>query len=92
VLAVLALALQLAAPVVLAEDVTLGLLYVPVVPSLGFATPLWLVAGAAGVALVARSLVAPSHAVLPLRGMPRLAAEVDVTEVVPVLADGCFAA
>jgi MFS family permease len=73
-LAGLALALQLAAPDVLAEDVTLGLLYVPVGP----VTPLGLVAGGAGVALVARSLARPAGAVLPLRGLRALATEVDV--------------
>ena len=36
-----ALALQLAAPAALAEDVTLGLLYVPVVPSLRARRPRW---------------------------------------------------
>ena len=77
-LAAVALALQLAAPTALAEDVTLGLLYVPVVPSLEASTPLVLVAGVAGAGLVARSLAAPDGAVLPLRGLPRLAAEVDV--------------
>lgn len=78
VLAGIALALQLAAPTALAEDVTLGLLYVPVVPSPALSTPLVLVAIVAGVALVARSLTAPAHAVLPLRGLPRLVREVDV--------------
>src|SRR3954468_23744480 len=39
-----ALALQLAAPAALVEDVTLGLLYVPVVPSLALSTPLVIVA------------------------------------------------
>ena len=73
-----ALALQLAAPAALAEDVTLGLLYVPVVPSLAATTPLVLVAVVAGAALVARSLTTPVGAVLPLRGLPRLVREVDV--------------
>src|SRR5215208_3648141 len=63
----LALALQLAAPVALAEDVTLGLLYVPVVPALEFTTPLVLIAVVACAALVVRSLTAPAGAVLPLR-------------------------
>jgi MFS family permease len=70
-----ALALQLAAPAALAEDVTLGLLYVPVA---GPATPLALVAVLAGLALVARSLARPAGAVLPLRGLRTLATEVDV--------------
>jgi MFS family permease len=73
-----ALALQLAAPAALAEDVTLGLLYVPVVPSLAASTPLVLAAVVSGAALVARSLTTPAGAVLPLRGLPRLAREVDV--------------
>jgi hypothetical protein len=74
----LAVALQLAAPAALAEDVTLGLLYVPLVPSLAFSTPLVLVAVVACAGLVVRSLAAPTGAVLPLRGLPRLAREVDV--------------
>ncbi|HEV7871325.1 MAG TPA: MFS transporter [Modestobacter sp.] len=74
----LAVVLQLAAPAVLAEDVTLGLLYVPVVPSLDVSTPLVLIAVVAGAGLVARSLTAPVGAVLPLRGLSRLAGEVDV--------------
>ena len=52
----LAVALQLAAPAALAEDVTLGLLYVPVVPAVEASTPLVLVAIVAGAGLVARSL------------------------------------
>src|SRR4051812_16912008 len=59
VLAVLcfaALALQLAAPSALAEDVTLGLLYVPVVEAVPASTPLVLVAVIAGAATVVRSL------------------------------------
>jgi MFS family permease len=75
VLAAVALALQLAAPAALAEDVTLGLLYVPVA---GVGTPLVLVAVLAGLALVARSLSTPAGAVLPLRGVPVLARELDV--------------
>jgi MFS family permease len=74
----LAVVLQLAAPAALAEDVTLGLLYVPVVPSLDVSTPLVLIAVVAGAGLVARSLTAPVGAVLPLRGLSRLAGEVDV--------------
>ena len=73
-----AAALQLAEPAALAEDVTLGLIYVPVVPALAWTTPLVLVAGGAGAALVVRSWTAPDRAVLPLRGLARLAREVDV--------------
>src|SRR3954454_7966590 len=50
-----ALGLQLAAPAALAEDVTAGLLYVPLVDAVPAATPLVLVAVAAGIALVVRS-------------------------------------
>jgi MFS family permease len=74
----LAVALQLAAPVALAEDVTLGLLYVPLVPSLEVSTPLVMIAVVAGAGLVVRSLTSPTGAVLPLRGLPRLVGEVDV--------------
>ncbi len=74
-LTALAAGLQLAEPRALAEDVTLGLLWVPV---LGAATPLGLLAVVAGGALVIRSLTTPGGAVLPLRGLGRLAAEVDV--------------
>jgi MFS family permease len=77
-LAAVALALHLAAPVALAEHVTWGLLYVPVVESLGWATPLLLLTGAAGIALVVRSATTPDGAVLPVRGLRRLAGEVDV--------------
>src|SRR3954452_6752866 len=78
VVAVLALGLQLAEPTALAEDVTLGLLYVPVIQSVPASTPLVLVAVVAGIGLVARSLAVPAGAVLPLRGMGRLAQDVDV--------------
>jgi MFS family permease len=78
VLTALALGLQLASPAALAEDVTLGLLYVPVVPAVAATTPLVLVAVVAGLGLVVRSLATPDGAVLPLRGLPRLAADVDV--------------
>src|SRR5687767_1174156 len=74
----LALGLQLASPAALAEDVTIGLLYVPLVDALEWTTPLVLVAVVAGAGLVARSLAKPRGAVLPLRGLGRLAAEVDV--------------
>ena len=76
--AVGALALQLAAPAALAEDVTLGLLYVPVVPAIAASTPLVLAAIVAGVAAAVRSAVHPAGAVLPVRGLRRLAGEVDV--------------
>jgi MFS family permease len=78
VLTAVALGLQLAEPAALAEDVTLGLMYVPVVPALELSTPLVLVALIAGAGLVLRGLAAPVGAVLPLRGLPRLAREVDV--------------
>jgi MFS family permease len=86
-----ALGLQLAAPPALAEDVTLGLLYVPVAPSLGFATPLLLVTGLAAAALVVRSVSRPDGALLPLRGLRRLATEVDVLgSALAVVALGCL--
>src|SRR3954469_18649376 len=91
VLSFVALALQLAAPAALAEDVTLGLLYVPVVDSVPASTPLVLVAVVAGVGTVVRSLAVPERAVLPVRGLPRLAAEVDVLgSVLVVVALGCL--
>src|SRR4051794_28817835 len=65
-LAFAALALQLAAPDALAEDVTLGLLYVPLLPA---TTPLILVTIVAGAAAVVRSAIHPAGAVLPLRGL-----------------------
>ncbi|MGY1665576.1 MFS transporter [Geodermatophilus sp. SYSU D00696] len=71
--------LQLAEPPALAEDVTLGLAWVPLLDGVPPATPLVLAAVVAGAALVARSLTAPGGAVLPLRGVPRLLREVDVT-------------
>ncbi len=74
----LAVGLQLAAPAAVAEDVTLGLLHVPLVEAIGASTPLVLVAVLAGAALVARSLAVPRGAVLPLRGLRRLAGEIDV--------------
>jgi MFS family permease len=77
-LTALAVGLQLAAPAALAEDVTLGLLYVPVLESVDWTTPLVLAGIAAGAALIARSLTHPAGAVLPLRGLRRLAREVDV--------------
>src|SRR3954469_11902049 len=89
--AFLALALQLAAPAALAEDVTLGLLYVPVLDAVPASTPLVLGTLVAGVALVVRSLTAPERAVLPLRGLRRLAGEVDVLgSVLVVVALGCL--
>jgi MFS family permease len=78
VLATVAAGLQLAAPAALAEDVTLGLLYVPVAESVEWTTPLVLVTVVAGAGLVVRSLTTPSGAVLPLRGLRQLAGEVDV--------------
>jgi MFS family permease len=72
-----ALALQLAAPTALTEDLTLGLLWVPVVPGIGVTTPLELAAAGAGLATVVRSALVPRGAVLPVRGLRRLAAEVD---------------
>src|SRR3954447_12060515 len=89
--AFLALALQLAAPAALAEDVTLGLLYVPVLDAVPASTPLVLGTLVAGVALVVRSLTAPERAVLPLRGLRRLAGEVDVLgSLLVVVALGCL--
>ena len=67
-----------AAPTALVEDVTLGLLYVAVLPSVALSTPLVLVVAAAVVTLVGRSIAHPVGAVLPLRGASRLAAELDV--------------
>jgi MFS family permease len=78
VLAFAALALQLAAPATLVEDVTLGLLWVPLAPGLGVSTPLALIAVVAGLGVAVRSVVRPDGAVLPLRGAARLAREVDV--------------
>ncbi|MGY1616647.1 MFS transporter [Geodermatophilus sp. SYSU D00691] len=90
-LASLALGLQLAEPAALAEDVTLGLLYVPVVDAVPASTPLVLVAVVAGVATVVRSLTHPDGAVLPLRGLRRLAREVDVVgSLLVVVALGCL--
>jgi MFS family permease len=77
VLAFLALGLHLAAPAALAEDVTLGLLYVPLLTP-AWTTPLIGVTVLAAAGLVAWSLARPDGAVLPLRGLPRLTAEVDV--------------
>jgi MFS family permease len=89
--AALAFGLQLAEPAVLAEDVTIGLLYVPVAEALPWSTPLVLVGAVAAVALVARSLARPEGAVLPLRGLRRLAGEVDVVgSALVVVALGCL--
>jgi MFS family permease len=91
VVAAAALGLLLAAPAALAEDVTLGLLYVPLVPSVASSAPLAIAAAVAGIALVVRSLTAPSRAVLPLRGLRRLASEVDVAgSALVVLTLGCL--
>src|SRR3954454_8613619 len=85
------LGLQLAAPSGLVEDVTWGLLYVPLVPSVAFSTPLSVVAVGAAAALVVRSLTAPGRAVLPLRGLLRFAREVDVVgSALVVLTLGCL--
>jgi MFS family permease len=73
-----ALGLLLAQPAALAEDVTIGLLWVPLAGSSPLTTPLALLAALAGLAAVARALTHPAGAVLPLRGLRRLAAEVDV--------------
>src|SRR4051812_26395515 len=90
-IAVLALRLQLAAPAALTEDVTFGLLYVPLLDAVPASTPLVLVALVAGAALVVRSLTAPERAVLPLRGLRRLAGDVDVLgSVLVVVALGCL--
>jgi MFS family permease len=78
VLAAGALGLQLAEPIALAEDVTLGLLYVPLAEGVPWATPLVLAALVAAAGLGARSLLHPAGAVLPLRGLGALAREVDV--------------
>jgi MFS family permease len=74
----LAVGLQLAAPTALAEEVTLGLLYVPVAEPVEWTTPLLIVTVVAGAGLIVRSLTTPTGAVLPLRGLRRLAGEVDV--------------
>jgi len=73
-----ALALLLAEPAVLAEDVTVGLLWVPLAGSFPLTMPLALVAVLAGAAAVIRALRHPAGAVLPLHGLRRLSAEVDV--------------
>jgi len=78
VVASAALALQLAAPAALVEDVTIGLLWVPLAPGVAVSTPLALVAVVAGLGALVRSVVHPEGAVLPLRGAARLAREVDV--------------
>jgi MFS family permease len=91
VVTVIALGLHLAAPAALAEDVTLGLLYVPIVPSLAFSTPLLLVTGLTVAGLIVRSVTSPDGAVLPVRGFRRLAAEVDVLgSALAVVALGCI--
>src|SRR5215218_8379970 len=78
VVAAVAVGLLLAAPAAVAEDVTLGLLYVPLLPTIPATTPLALTAAAALLALIGRSVAVPDGAVLPLRGLRRLASEVDV--------------
>jgi MFS family permease len=90
-LAALALGLHLAEPAALAEDVTLGLLYVPLVPHLGGTTPLVLGTVVAAAGLVARSVTTPDGAVLPLRGLRRLVSDVDVLgSALAVVALGCL--
>jgi MFS family permease len=71
-------ALLLAEPAALAEDVTAGLLWVPLAGSSALTTPLALVAVVAAVAAGVRAWRVPDGAVLPLRGLRRLATEVDV--------------
>ena len=89
--AALALGLQLSAPDALAEDVTLGLLYVPLLPSLDWTTPLVAVTALAAGALVVRGLTNPAGAVLPVRGLRRLATDVDVLgSTLAVVALGCL--
>ena len=73
-----AVGLLLAEPAALAEDVTIGLLWVPLAGSSVLTSPLALIALLAGAATVWRSLRRPEGAVLPLRGLPRLVTEVDV--------------
>jgi hypothetical protein len=64
---------------------------VPVVDAVPASTPLVLVVVVAGVALVLRSLAVPERAVLPLRGLRTLAAEVDVLgSLLVVVALGCL--
>lgn len=71
-----ALALQLGEPDALATDVTLGLAWVPL-PGADGTTPLVLVAVLAAAGVLVRSATA-AQPVLPLRGLPRLAQEVDL--------------
>src|SRR3954453_20417664 len=78
VVAALAVGLHLAAPAALAEDVTIGLLYVPVVGSLAWSTPLVLAAALVAASLVVRSPTTPRGAVLALRAARRLAEEIAV--------------
>ncbi|MGY1828184.1 MFS transporter [Blastococcus sp. SYSU DS0541] len=78
VLAACALGLLLAEPPWLAEDVTLGLLYVPLLDGAAWTAPLLLATVLLVLALVVRGVVRPAGAVLPLRGLGRLAREVDV--------------
>src|SRR5215218_5220861 len=62
VVAAVTLGLLLAAPAAVAEDVTLGLLYVPVLPALPATTPLAIAGMVAVGAFLVRSLVAPDRA------------------------------
>ena len=83
VVAATALALQLAEPDALATDVTLGLAWVPLAGP-AWTTPLVLVAVLGLVGVLARSATA-AHPVLPLRGLPALAREVDLLGAVLVV-------
>ncbi|MGY1723393.1 MFS transporter [Blastococcus sp. SYSU DS0533] len=76
--AAVALGLLLAEPPALAEDVTLGLLWVPLLDGAVWTAPLLLATVVLAVLLAARSLLHPAGAVLPLGGLGRLAREVDV--------------
>ncbi|WP_092803602.1 MFS transporter [Klenkia marina] len=83
VVAATALALQLAEPDALATDVTLGLAWVPLAGP-AWSTPLVLVAVLGALGVLVRSATA-AHPVLPLRGLPALAREVDVLGAVLVV-------
>ncbi|MEI4278971.1 MFS transporter [Klenkia terrae] len=83
VVAAAALGLQLAEPDVLATDVTFGLAWVPVAGP-AWTTPLVLVAVLATVGVLMRSATA-AHPLLPLRGLPALAREVDLLGAVLVV-------
>jgi MFS family permease len=78
VVTAVAAGLQLAEPAALAEDVTIGRLWVPLIDGAAATTPLIGVAVLAGVALLTRSLAHPAGAVVPLRGLRLLVTELDV--------------